>query len=167
MAIRDALLPEFDQEVANTRKVLALVPDADAGWQPHPKSFSMGDLSLHVANLLGWGVSTMTATEFDMAPAGGPRWSPPVFASAGAMREHFESNVAAARAAIAGASDADFMVPWSLKNGGKTLFTMPRAAVLRSFVFNHIVHHRGQLTLYLRLRNIPVPGLYGPSADEK
>ena len=164
--IAQSILPEFDNEMANTRKVLERLTDAIATWKPHPKSFSAGDLGLHIANMISWTNMTLTQTELDMNPPGGPAWTPPVYESAKRTLAMFDENVVKARAALAGASDADFAVNWSLKNGGQSIFTMPRVAVIRIFVLNHVIHHRAQLTVYLRMKDIPVPSIYGPSADE-
>jgi len=125
-----------------------------------------GDLALHLANLVGWAGVTLQGTELDMNPPGGPAWTPPVFRSMADTLAEFDANVGQARAALAAGSDADYGVVWSLKNGGATLFSMPRAAVVRTFVLNHLIHHRAQLGIYLRLNDIPVPASYGPSADE-
>ncbi|MFL6290353.1 MAG: DinB family protein [Thermoanaerobaculia bacterium] len=166
MAIKESILPEFDHEMATTRKLLERVPEQDAAWQPHTKSMTLGRLAIHLATLPAWGTMTMAETEFDMNPPGGqPFQSPPFETTAGALAA-FDENVARTRAAIAAASDQDFMVPWALKNGGQTIFSMPRVAVLRSFVVNHVIHHRGQLSVYLRLRDVPIPSIYGPTADE-
>ena len=164
--IAQSVLPEFDNEMANTRKVLERLTDAMATWKPHPKSFSAGHLGLHVANLAGWTTMTMSQTELDMNPPDGPAWAPPVYENSKRTLEIFDENVIKARAALAAASDADFAVNWTLKNGGQAIFTMPRVAVLRIFTMNHIIHHRAQLTVYLRMNDIPVPSIYGPSADE-
>ncbi len=166
MAITKALLPEFDYEMANTRKTLERVPDEKLDWKPHEKSMSMGSLATHLANLPTWASRSINSDNFDMAPGGGP---PPKATPAGSTEEVlaiFDKNVADARAAIAGASDEFLVTSWSLLSGGHTVMTLPRVAVLRSFIMNHIIHHRGQLSVYLRLNDIPVPALYGPSADE-
>lgn len=163
--IRDALLPELDQELASTRQLLALVPEVKTGYRPHAKSWTLGELSLHLANLLSWLPGTLTQTELDLAPPGGPAWKPPTFESAAANLALFDRNAKAARAALAEASDADLAVPWTLKKAGQALFTMPRAACVRSFVMNHLIHHRGQLTVYLRMCDVPLPSVYGPTAD--
>jgi uncharacterized damage-inducible protein DinB len=164
MTIADLLLPEFDQEMATTRRVLERVPEDKFSWKPHDKSFSMGALASHVANLIKWTVDTMEKTEFDLA-----RVTPEEMNQSAKNRkellEWFDANVPAARAVLA-KSDADYSVPWTLKNGEMVFFTMPRYNCVRSFVLNHIVHHRAQLSVYLRLNNVPVPGAYGPSADE-
>ncbi len=165
MSISASLLPEFDQEMATTRKLLERVPEAKTSWKPHQKSFSMGDLSLHLANLPSWGTMTMQRTEIDLNPVGGPAFTPPTFESMAKTLETFDTNVTKTRAAIAAAPDADFMVTWTLKNGGQTIVALPRMACLRSFVMSHMIHHRGQLSVYLRLNDIPLPSIYGPSAD--
>lgn len=166
MAFKDALLPEFDHEMANTRKTLERVPDDKHGWKPHPKSGSMGWLANHIATMVGWTADAIEKDSFDVSPAGGPPPAMPKTDNRNQLLEVFDSSVARARAAIAGASDERLMQPWSLLSGGKPIFTMPRVAVLRSFVMNHVIHHRAQLGVYLRLNDIPVPSIYGPSADE-
>jgi uncharacterized damage-inducible protein DinB len=161
MAIADALLPEFDREMTTTRKLLERVPEDRLAWKPHAKSWSLGELATHVATLPGWGAATLNLAEIDMT---GP---PNTAATSRAdLLGRFDKNVAETRAALVGKSDAEMMAPWSLKQSGRTVFTMPKAAVWRGFVLNHIVHHRGQLSVYLRLNDVPVPSIYGPSADE-
>ena len=165
MAITDLLLPEFDHEMENTRKMLAAVPGDRLDFKPHPKSFNLKDLATHIATLPGWAVSTVEQPEFDFAPDGKP-YSPPVLNSTQELLETFDQGVAKARAALAGVTDEALQQPWSLLQTGKVLFTMPRIAVIRSFVLNHTIHHRAQLSVYLRLLDQKVPGMYGPSADE-
>ena len=160
-----SLLPEFDLEMANTRKVLERVPEADFGWKPHVKSFSMGELAGHVASIPGWMTSTLTEDGFDFSPGGVPVEFPKPASVKEILALHDEG-VAAARAALEAATDGVFLTSWSLLENGTPLFTMPRVAVVRSFVMNHLIHHRAQLTVYLRLNDLPVPALYGPSADE-
>jgi uncharacterized damage-inducible protein DinB len=166
MKITDALLPEFDQEMVNTRKTLERVPDDKLDWKPHPKSFAMGSLATHIVNMLGWTVDTIQKDSFDIAPPGAPPYKEEPVTSNKELLEKFDKNVVAARTAIAGSSDETLLKPWSLLAGGKTLFTMPRIACIRGFVMNHTIHHRAQLGVYLRMNDIPVPGVYGPSADE-
>ena len=162
MALKDALLPEFDQEMANTRKTLERVPDDKMDWTPHAKSFTMGKLATHVARLPEWGKITLATESLDYMkePPGAP------FQTSAEVLAGFDKLVAECRAAIAGASDEEMFKDWTLLAGGQHIFSMPRIAVLRSFVMNHIIHHRAQLGVYLRLNDIPVPGVYGPSADE-
>lgn len=164
-SIARSLLPEFDQEMAGTRKVLERVPEDAFGWKPHPKSFSMGDLATHVANLPTWMSLTLEQDSFDVSPGGEAMKTPPA-ASRAELLNRFDEALATARASLAAATDDRFAGSWSLLANGQTVFTMPRAAVVRSFVMNHLIHHRSQLTVYLRLNDLPVPALYGPSADE-
>jgi uncharacterized damage-inducible protein DinB len=166
MPISDALLPEFDREMAITRKTLARVPDDKLGWKPHPKSYTMAELATHIADMVSWTVETIAKDSFDVQPPGAPPFKPEIAASNKELLEKFDKGVAGARGAIAGASDEHLMKPWSLLQGGQTLFSMPRTVCLRSFVMNHTIHHRAQLGVYLRLNDIPVPATYGPSADE-
>jgi uncharacterized damage-inducible protein DinB len=166
MTISQSLLPEFDNEMANTRKTLERVPDGKFAWKPHPKSSALGPLAYHIATLVGWTADTIDKESFDLAPPGGQPPRPLEANNRAELLSTFDQGVAKARAAIAGASDEHLLKPWSLLNGGQVLMTMPRAVVLRNFVMNHIIHHRAQLGVYLRLNDIPVPAIYGPSADE-
>ena len=165
MPISQALLPEFDQEMATTRRVLERVPEGNYDWKPHEKSMTIGRLAGHVAELPGWVPVTLEREKFDMA-TDGAQFPSLTASSRKSLLEAFDKNVATARKAIAAASDEQLMKNWSLIHQGKPVFTMPRAAVLRSFTMSHIIHHRGQLSVYLRLNNVPVPAIYGPSADE-
>jgi uncharacterized damage-inducible protein DinB len=167
MAIAESILPEFDHETATTRTLLERVPAEKAEWKPHPKSMSLGQLAMHIANLPMWASIALERKEFDANPpgGGGGAASTPSFESASQLLEFYDAHVSAARALIVRTTDGEFMVQWTLKNGGKSLFSMPRVAVLRSFVLNHAVHHRGQLTVYLRLLDVPIPNIYGPTAD--
>jgi uncharacterized damage-inducible protein DinB len=166
MSLSQSLLPEFDQEMASTRKTLERVPDDKFSWKPHEKSGNMGWLAGHLANLVAWTVDTIKHDSFDMSPGGKPFTPPPVPKSRKELLELFDKNVAAARAALAEASDADLAKNWSFLNNGATVFSMPRIACIRTWVMNHTIHHRAQLGVYLRLNNIAVPSIYGPSADE-
>jgi uncharacterized damage-inducible protein DinB len=163
MSISQALLPEFDQEMAGTRKTLERVPEGKADWKPHAKSMTLGRLAGHLAELPAWVVETMLRDELEI----GGDFKPFISSSPAELLAMFDAKAAEARAAIASASDADLMKPWTLKVRGQTAFTLPKIAVLRTMVMNHIIHHRGQLTVYLRLNDVPVPALYGPSADER
>jgi len=166
MSISASLLPEFDQEMTNTRKALERIPDDKFDWKPHEKSMAMGGLATHLANLPSWTVYTINQDSLDLEPPGGESFRVEPRNSRREVLGAFDENVAAARDAIAGASDEELLKPWTLLKGGVTLMTLPKIAVLRSFVMNHIIHHRGQFTVYLRLNDIPVPSIYGPSADE-
>jgi uncharacterized damage-inducible protein DinB len=167
MSISAALLPEFDQEMATTRKVLLRVPEDKFTYKPHPKSFDMGSLAIHIATMVEWGAETIAKPNFDVAPVGEPPYQPPVVKTNQELIAMLDKNIAAFRTAIEGATDEHLMQPWSLLAGGQPIFTMPRVAVIRGMVLNHIVHHRGALSVYLRLNDIPLPAMYGPSADEQ
>lgn len=166
MTLSEMLLPEFDQEMASTRKTLERVPDDKLEWRPHEKSMTMIGLASHLANLLTWAVHTINEDSIDIAPVDGPPTQVEPAKSRAEVLETFDRNAASARAAIAAASDEHLMKPWSLQAGGKTLMTMPRVSVLRSFIMSHTIHHRAQLGVYLRLNDVPVPSVYGPTADE-
>jgi uncharacterized damage-inducible protein DinB len=163
MPISDMLLPEFDHEMATTRTLLERVPDGHFDWKPHGKSYSLGQLAQHVATLPWWGQVTLQQTEFDVAA------NPPLapVATRAALLDLFDRHSAATRQALNGKTDAELMAPWALKNGDATIFSMPKITVWRSFVMNHLVHHRGQLSVYLRMQDVPLPAMYGPSADEQ
>jgi uncharacterized damage-inducible protein DinB len=160
MGFAESLLPEFDQEMASTRKAIERVPTEKGAWKPHPKSFALGHLAQLVASMPGWIVNMATKTELDLA--GAPGYS---LQSTESLVATFDKLVAEARAAIAGLRDSDISVPWSLKHGDRVLFTTSRGETIRSTI-NHLIHHRGQLTVYLRLVDVPVPSMYGPTADE-
>ena len=166
MSLSQSLLPELDQEMAGTRKILERVPEDKLAWKPHAKSFTMGALATHVAMLPGWGTYTLEGDSFDLA-APGATTPPPPAASRKDLLELFDRNLKAFRAALATTQDAQLLVPWTLRSGEHIIFTLPRLAVLRSSVMNHMIHHRAQLGVYLRLNDVPLPGLYGPTADEK
>jgi uncharacterized damage-inducible protein DinB len=165
MAIRDALLPEFDHEMATTRRLLERTPAAEFAWKPHEKSFNLGQLAGHVSNIPHWATAILENTVFDVLSVGDTRPRAPE--SVASLLSHFDGTIAEARRGIAAAGDAEMLTPWTFKRGEQVMFTMPRIAALRSFVMNHLIHHRGQLSVYLRLKNVPVPAMYGPSADEQ
>ena len=162
MAFSEWLLPEFDREMSTTRRLLERVPEERFTWKPHPKSWSLVELATHVATLPSWGTMALKESEFDRS---GPNTNTAA-ASRADLLARFDKNVADARSALVGISDPELMSPWTFKQNGQKIFTMPKAAVWRSFVLNHLVHHRGQLSVYLRLTDVPVPAMYGPSADE-
>jgi uncharacterized damage-inducible protein DinB len=166
MSYADSILPEFDQEMANTRKILERIPEDKLNWQPHPKSHTIGWNANHLAEIPDWVQLTLKQKSFDIEPVGGKRYETPKLTSKKQILELFDKNVAAARRAIQSARDEDVNENWSLLSKGEAIMTMPRAAVIRSFVLNHNVHHRAVLCVYLRLNDIPYPGMYGPSGDE-
>ena len=164
MTIAEVLLPEFDREMGMTRRLLERLPDDQFAWKPHDKSMTLGRLAEHLAELPAWARASIAESGIDMASQRPPGYTAP--ASRAAVLAMFDRNVAAARAALSGRTDAELMAPWTLKTQGKEIFTMPKATVLRGFVMNHTIHHRGQLSVYLRLHNVAIPSMYGPSADE-
>jgi uncharacterized damage-inducible protein DinB len=166
MTIGQSMLPEFDNEMQGTRKTLERVPDEKWGWKPHEKSGTVGWMASHIATMPDWIGVTLKTDELDYAPVNGPAYQLPKIENRQQLLAEFDKNVKEARAALAAVSDADLMKEWTLLAGGKKIFTMPKIACIRGMVLNHIIHHRAQLTVYYRLLGIPVPGLYGPSADE-
>ena len=164
MSIAESLLPEFDREMGITRRLLERIPDGQFSWKPHDKSMTLGRLAEHLAELPGWAKVSIVDSGVDVATARPAGYTSP--GSRADVLALFDKNVAEGRAALSGRSDAELMAPWTLRAQGKEIFTMPKAMVLRGFVMNHAIHHRGQMSVYLRLHNIPVPSMYGPSADE-
>jgi uncharacterized damage-inducible protein DinB len=161
MTIAETLLPEFDLEMATTRRVIERVPSDKGQWKPHPKSFALGHLTQLVATMPGWLTRIIRDSEIDLAA--GPGYS---YQATESLLGLFDKLVPEARATIASTPDADFAKAWSLKHGSNVLFTQSRWEGVRSTI-NHLCHHRGQLTVYLRLIDVPVPSIYGPTADEK
>ncbi len=157
-----ALLGEFDHEMQNTRRTLERVPEDKLTWKPHEKSFSMGALATHLASINHWVAAVFSSDSFDVSTA--PK--NPELKSRQELLAAFDRNAADARQKISTATDAQLTKPWSLMAGPKEIFKLPRIAVLRGFILNHTIHHRGQMTVYLRLNDVPVPSIYGPSADE-
>jgi uncharacterized damage-inducible protein DinB len=166
MKYAETILPEFDREMAKTRKVLERVPEDKLDWQALPNSHTIGWNANHLAEILGWVEGVLTKPSWDIAPVGGERYQSPKLTTRREILDLFDRNVAAARKAIAAAKDDQLLQPWSLLNAGTPFFTMPRATMIRSFVLNHLIHHRAILCVYLRLNDIPVPGMYDPSGDE-
>ncbi len=163
MSISRAFIAELEHEIVNTRRALALVPTDKADWKPHPKSYALGALAAHIAEMHHWITVTVTTTELDF---GAGTYRPAPFSTTEELLERLDRFTAEGRQALEATDDEAMGVHWTLRVGDHVILTMPRVACLRSLVFNHIVHHRAQLTVYLRLLDIPVPGMYGPSADE-
>jgi uncharacterized damage-inducible protein DinB len=166
MPLSHTLLPEFDQEMAHARKSLERVPEDKMAWKPHEKSMTMAQLATHLAEIPGWGTITMEQESFDMAPPGAPPYQPAILNSRQAILELFDKNVSSAREILSKTTDDRFMRRWTLLMGGAQIFSMPRIAVVRSMIMNHLIHHRAQLGVYLRMNDIPLPAIYGPSADD-
>jgi uncharacterized damage-inducible protein DinB len=164
MAYADEFLPEFDHEMQTTRALLERTPLANAGFKPHAKSRTLGALASHIANLPGYGAFVVNQSDVDFAPGGTPR-TPVEYHSTDELLAAFDSNVATTRAAIAKMPDSALRDPWSLKRAGTPIFTLPRVAALRTFMMYHMIHHRGQLSVYLRQNDVPLPSIYGPTAD--
>lgn len=167
MNVTSYYLPEFDQEMATTRRVLERVPADKLDWKPHAKSMSLGQLASHVAQLPDWVSNIFSADEFDFRPPDGPAFAQADCKSSRELLDLFDRSVASARKAIGGAREDSLDTPWALKAGAHTIFTSPRWSVYRGFGMNHIIHHRAQLSVYLRLLEVPVPSIYGPTADEQ
>jgi uncharacterized damage-inducible protein DinB len=163
MTMSQVLLPEFDNEMKSTRRALERVPDESFDWKPHEKSMAMGKLATHLAELPGFAIAIIggDGINFDKG-----EYKPAVANNRAEVLELFDKNVAAAREAIVGATDDHLRQPWHLIYQSKKIFDAPRAAALRGMMMNHVVHHRGQFTVYLRLNGVAVPAIYGPSADE-
>jgi uncharacterized damage-inducible protein DinB len=161
MSIGEAFLAELDTEMPSTRRVLERVPSDKGEWKPHAKSFALGHLAQLVATMPGWIPRTVRDTEINLSTGAGYS-----FQTTETLLSQFDKAVSDARAALAASQDSDYDVPWSLKMGPNVLFTAPRGVVVRQHI-NHLCHHRGQLTVYLRLLDVPVPSVYGPTADEK
>lgn len=166
MAIKDALLPEYDHEMATTRRVLERVPDADFAWKPHERSMALGELAAHIANLPFWCTAAIEHPVLELETIVDRGKSRFPVSTSGLVAE-FDGKMGNARRLLAECTDAHFLSAWTLKSGGQEVFTMPLISAIRSFVMNHLIHHRGQLSVYLRLRNVPVPPIYGPTADEQ
>jgi uncharacterized damage-inducible protein DinB len=163
MSFSETYLPEFEQEMASTRKILERVPEALFTWKPHAKSMALGRLASHVAEMPLWAEHTINLDRLVVSPQDKPFNA----ASTNELLTTFDHNVAIAIPAITGATDEHLSKTWELVYGGHVIMSMPRVALLRSMVMNHMIHHRGQLSVYLRLQDIAIPGMYGPSADEK
>ena len=161
--ISTALIGEMEHEAKTTRECLSRIPADKFSWKPHEKSMEFGRLASHVAEMFGWTPATLQQPELDFS-----KWDYKPFEpqSTDELVEYLDKNVAEAIDVLKNTGDEVYMENWTMRNGEQVYFTMPKIAVMRSFVMNHIVHHRGQLSVYLRLNDIAVPAIYGPSADE-
>ncbi len=163
MSLSQMFLPEFDQEMTSTRKLLANLPEDKLDYKPHEKSMTLGRLAGHVAEMPGW-IASLPGSEKLVIPSD---WKPAVATSREQLLKFFDENAAKGRAALASMQDEEFSQPWSLEFGGRVAFTLPKIAVIRSVIMNHTIHHRAQLGVYYRINDVAVPGMYGPSADDK
>lgn len=163
MAFIDPVVEELRYEAAGTRKLLERIPEAKAGWQPHPKSMPLGVLGAHVAELISWAPAITEAPEYNFVPA---EYTPPKIETKAALLGAFDANVETAVSALKALPDPGWMETWTFKKDGEVVFQLPRIAVVRSMILSHMIHHRGQLTVYLRMNDVPLPAIYGPSADE-
>ena len=166
MSIGESLLPELDHEMGGTRRVLERITDSILDWKCHERSNTIGWVASHLAEIPGWTKVCVNEDSFDIAPPGQPRYETTVLSSTAEIIELFDKNAAEAREVIAAAKDSQFLQSWSLLAGGEVQVTMPRLTVVRNYILNHSIHHRAHLCVYLRLNDLPVPGLYGPSADD-
>ncbi len=166
MKLTDLFLSELESEAAATRRTLERVPDARSDWKPHEKSMTMGRLAALVASMPSWIDMVINLDELDMRPPGGPKYRAQEHSTSKDLVDAFDRHVAAARTALANTTEEHLMTPWRLLAGGKLASESPRYVMIRDGVFNHLAHHRGQLTVYLRLNDASVPAIYGPSADE-
>ena len=166
MSIGQSLLPELEHEMAGTRRVLQSVTDSILDWKAHEKSNSVGWVASHLADIPSWADVCINQDSFDVAPPGQPPHQTVILSSVEEILAVFDKHVELARDVIAAADDDQYLMPWSLLKGGEVQLTLPRIAVVRSFILNHNIHHRAHLCVYLRLNDLPVPGLYGPSADD-
>ncbi len=163
MKMNEPLVMELEQEAQSTRKMLERLPADKLTWRPHEKSMTLGRLAMHLAEIPGWVNATLLADELDFAKMD---YKPVEAASSEEAVKKFDATLASALETLKKTDDAEMMKNWTMRNGEEVYFTMPKIAVLRGFVFSHLVHHRGQMSVYLRLLDVPVPGSYGPSADE-
>ena len=165
MRFADVFLAEYDQEMKTTRALLERVPEGRGDFRPHEKSMPLGYLAMHVATLGRLGVAVMTQPDFDVMPPGGKRMSAGDFTSTEQLLKTFDETVQKVRDAVRALPEEQLGEKWHFKRGGEVMFSLPRAAALRSMMMNHLIHHRGQLSVYLRLNDVPLPSIYGPTAD--
>lgn len=166
MSMGAAFLSEFDPERDRSRRMIECIPEETFSWRPHPKSWTMGELATHLANLFDWIIISLETDSLDPGAIGGAAPRRETADLPRDLLQTFDRKAAAARSALAGASDEQLGKSWTLQDGDRALFTLPRITVLRNFVIHHGIHHRAQIGLYLRLNDVPVPGMYGPSADD-
>ncbi len=163
MTIGGAMARELEHEAISTRKIIERLPEDKFDWKPHEKSMTLSKLAGHIIEMISWTAPTIKQDGIDFATM---NYEPKVYTTTASMLEDFDKNVADAKAILTNVDDAEFFKSWYMRNGEKLYFEMPRIAVMRSFVLSHIIHHRGQLSVFIRLLDIPVPEIYGPSADE-
>jgi uncharacterized damage-inducible protein DinB len=163
MNLIDPILAELAHEGATTRRLLERLPQDRLGWQPHQKSMTLGRLATHIAEIPGWVGSIVEKDEFDVGASG---YVPPTLGSVAEIIAMFDKSVATATETLKRQSNDRLAAKWQLKKNGKLIVEMPRLGMVRSFLMNHLIHHRGQLSVYLRLQNVPLPSIYGPTADE-
>ena len=165
MALKDTLLFEFDHEMAVTRRVLERLPEAALGWRPHEKSFDLGGLAQHLAQIPHWGCAILDRDSYELIHDRPARAASQ--ATCAEVLETFDRHVAEVRQDLTRRSDAELAAPWTLRQNGQTLLTLPRLRAIRRFLIHHVIHHRGQLTVYLRLQDVPLPPMYGTTADHR
>ncbi len=163
MTMIDPFIQEFTHEAATTRRLFERIPEDSLPYKPHEKSYSMGELASHMAHSIAWAVMTIDMDVFEMDPE---VYKPFIASSKAGLMEEFDKNVSEAIGKMSGCSDESLMANWQMRVGGQVVIEMPRMAVLKSFILNHMIHHRGQLDVYLRLNDVPLPQIYGPTADE-
>ena len=163
MNLIDPTLAELAHEAGTTRRLLERVPERQLAWKPHEKSMTLGRLATHIAELPGWVGSIVEKDEYDIGASG---YTPPTIDRVPEILALFDRNIAAATDAFKRQSNERLLAKWTLKKKGQVVVEMPRMAMIRSFLMNHLIHHRGQLSVYLRLQNVPLPSIYGPTADE-
>jgi uncharacterized damage-inducible protein DinB len=164
VALRDTLLFEFDHEMAVTRRVLERLPESAFTWRPHEKSFHLGGLATHLAQIPHWGVAILDRDSYELVQDHPTRTADKT--TCAEVLETFDRHVAEVRKGLVARTDAELMAPWALTRAGRVVMSMPKLSALRSFLLHHTIHHRGQMTVYLRLQNVPIPPIYGQTADE-